>query len=163
MRRAEQRQGDKQFGIGDADVACSGEQLVQQGFAPRVLDTGVVRSQLRKQVALGLICTIMSVRCLRSVASLTTLPSTCRRSSACRYNSATIRPVRKRPRRNTTVDLQTIGVWDCSERARCVPQIGVMSEHENSLIVQRLVEKHAAVDLLTTEVWDVSERARKLR
>ena len=46
---------------------------MQQG-SPLLLDTGVVRSQQRKQIALGLIGTILTmlVRCLRSVASLTT-------------------------------------------------------------------------------------------
>ena len=33
-----------QLAIGDADVACSGEQLMEQG-SPLLIDTGVVRSQ----------------------------------------------------------------------------------------------------------------------
>jgi hypothetical protein len=36
-----------QLAIADADVACSGEQLMQQG-SPLLLDTGVVRSQQRQ-------------------------------------------------------------------------------------------------------------------
>ena len=44
MRRAERSQGDMQLAIGDADVACSGEQLMQQG-SPLLIDAGVVRSQ----------------------------------------------------------------------------------------------------------------------
>src|SRR5271169_6952732 len=44
MRRAERSQGDMQFAVGDADVACSGEQLMQQG-SPLLVDAGVVRSQ----------------------------------------------------------------------------------------------------------------------
>jgi hypothetical protein len=49
MRRAERSQGDMQLAIGDADVACSGEQLMQQG-PPLLIDTGVVRSQSKKSV-----------------------------------------------------------------------------------------------------------------
>jgi hypothetical protein len=52
MRRAERSQGDMQLAIGDADVARSGEQLMQQG-SPLLVDTVVVRSQQRKQIALG--------------------------------------------------------------------------------------------------------------
>ena len=40
---AERSQGDMQLAIGDADVACSGEQLMEQG-SPLLIDTGVVRS-----------------------------------------------------------------------------------------------------------------------
>src|ERR1700675_5169420 len=54
MRRAERSQGDMQLAIADADVACTGEQLMQQG-SPLLIDTGVVRLQQRKQIALGLI------------------------------------------------------------------------------------------------------------
>ena len=43
-----------QLVVTDADVACSGEQLMQQG-SPLLIDTGVVRSQQRQQIALGLI------------------------------------------------------------------------------------------------------------
>ena len=43
-----------QLVIGDADVAYSGEQLMQQG-SPLLIDAGIVRSQQRKQIALGLI------------------------------------------------------------------------------------------------------------
>jgi hypothetical protein len=43
-----------QLATGDADVACSGEQLMQQGSA-LLIGTGIVRSQQRKQIALGLI------------------------------------------------------------------------------------------------------------
>ena len=43
-----------QLAVADADVAGSGEQLVQQG-SPLLIGTGVVRSQQRKQIALGLI------------------------------------------------------------------------------------------------------------
>ena len=43
-----------QLAIADADITCSGEQLMQQG-SPFLIDTGVVRSQQRKQIALGLI------------------------------------------------------------------------------------------------------------
>ena len=43
-----------QLAIADADVASSGEQLMQQG-SPLLIDTGVVRSQQCKQIALGLI------------------------------------------------------------------------------------------------------------
>src|SRR5467141_4093534 len=39
MRRAERSQGDLQLAIGDADVACGGEQLMQQG-SPLLTDTG---------------------------------------------------------------------------------------------------------------------------
>src|SRR5215471_7665706 len=42
MRRAEWGQGDIQLAIGDADVACGGKQLMQQG-SPLLIDTGVVR------------------------------------------------------------------------------------------------------------------------
>ena len=38
MRRAERSQGDMQLAIGDADVACGGEQLMQQG-SPLLIDT----------------------------------------------------------------------------------------------------------------------------
>src|SRR5271165_2817600 len=44
MRRAERSQGDMQLAIGDADVACRGEQLMEQG-SPLLIGTGVVRSQ----------------------------------------------------------------------------------------------------------------------
>ena len=44
-----------QLAIGDADVACGGEQLMQQG-SPLLTDTGVVRSQQCKQIAFSLIC-----------------------------------------------------------------------------------------------------------
>ena len=54
MRRAERSQGDVQLAIADADVAGSGEQLMQQG-SPFLIGTGVVKSQQRKQIALGLI------------------------------------------------------------------------------------------------------------
>src|SRR4029077_6217240 len=40
---AERSQGDMQLAIGDADVARSGEQLMEQG-SPLLIDTGVVRS-----------------------------------------------------------------------------------------------------------------------
>ena len=50
----ERSQGDVQLMIGDADVAGSGEQLMQQG-SPFLIGTGVVRSQQRKEIALGLI------------------------------------------------------------------------------------------------------------
>ena len=40
---AERSQGDMQLAIGDVDVACSGEQLMEQG-SPLLIDTGVVRS-----------------------------------------------------------------------------------------------------------------------
>ena len=40
---AERSQGDMQLAIGDADVACSGEQLMEQG-SPLLIDTRVVRS-----------------------------------------------------------------------------------------------------------------------
>src|ERR1700688_4650466 len=43
MWGAERSQGDMQLVIGDADVACSGEQLMEQG-SPLLIDTGVVRS-----------------------------------------------------------------------------------------------------------------------
>src|SRR3974377_1371346 len=43
MWGAERTQGDVQLAIGDADVACSGEQLMEQG-SPLLIDTGVVRS-----------------------------------------------------------------------------------------------------------------------
>ena len=43
-----------QLTIGDADVAGSGEQLMQQG-SPFLIGTGVVRSQQRQEIALGLI------------------------------------------------------------------------------------------------------------
>ena len=43
-----------QLAIADADVAGSGEQLMQQSSA-LLIGTGVVRSQQRKQIALGLI------------------------------------------------------------------------------------------------------------
>src|SRR5260370_23725085 len=45
---------DMQLAIADADVACSGEQLMQQG-SPLLVGTGVVGSQQRKKIALGLI------------------------------------------------------------------------------------------------------------
>src|SRR5260370_24760397 len=54
MRRAERSQSDMQLAIADADVACSGEQLMQQG-SPLLVGTGVVGSQQRKKIALGLI------------------------------------------------------------------------------------------------------------
>ena len=54
MWRTERSQGDVQLAIADADVAGSGEQLMQQG-SPFLIGTGVVRSQQRKQIALGLI------------------------------------------------------------------------------------------------------------
>jgi hypothetical protein len=41
-----------QLAVGDADVACSGEQLMQQG-SPLLIGTGIVRSQQCKQIALG--------------------------------------------------------------------------------------------------------------
>ena len=44
MRLAERSQGDMQLAIGDTDVACNGEQLMEQG-SPLLIDTGVVRSQ----------------------------------------------------------------------------------------------------------------------
>src|SRR5712671_3128995 len=53
MRRAERSQGDLQLAIADADVAGGGEELMQQG-SPLMIDTGVVRSQQRKQIAFGL-------------------------------------------------------------------------------------------------------------
>jgi hypothetical protein len=40
---ADRSQGGMQLAIADADVACSGEQLMEQG-SPLVIDTGVVRS-----------------------------------------------------------------------------------------------------------------------
>ena len=43
-----------QLAVADADVAGSGEQLVQQG-SPLLIGTGVVRPQQRKQIALGLV------------------------------------------------------------------------------------------------------------
>jgi len=46
MRRAERIQGDMQLAIGDADVACGGEQLMQQG-SPLLVGTGIVSSQQR--------------------------------------------------------------------------------------------------------------------
>jgi hypothetical protein len=66
MWGAERSQGDIELAIGDADVAGVGEQLMQQG-SPLLIDTRVVRPQERKQIAFGLIATIlmMSVRCLR--------------------------------------------------------------------------------------------------
>ena len=71
-----------QLATGDADVACSGEQLMQQG-STLLIGTGVVRSQQRKQIALGLIgnhlddvgqvlsfgCGLTTVRWLRSRTS----------------------------------------------------------------------------------------------
>jgi len=54
MWRTERSQGDVQLAIADADVAGSGEQLMQQSSA-LLIGTGVVRSQQRKQIALGLI------------------------------------------------------------------------------------------------------------
>src|SRR5262249_59739945 len=54
MRRAEGSQGDMQLAVADADIACSGEQLMQQG-SPLLIGAGIVRSQQRKQIALGLI------------------------------------------------------------------------------------------------------------
>src|SRR5262245_19487122 len=54
MRRAERGQGDTQLGIGDLDVACSGEQLMQESSS-LLLDTGIMRSQQRNQIALDLI------------------------------------------------------------------------------------------------------------
>jgi hypothetical protein len=42
-----------QLAIGDADVACSGEQLMPRG-SPLLIDTGIMGSQPRKQIALGL-------------------------------------------------------------------------------------------------------------
>src|SRR5260370_39113826 len=54
MRRAERSQSDMQLAIADADVACSGEQLMQQG-SPLLVGTGVVGAQQRKKIALGLI------------------------------------------------------------------------------------------------------------
>src|SRR5258708_4364326 len=54
MRRAERSQRDMQLAIGDADVARTGEQLMQQG-STLWSDTGVGRSQKRKQIAVGLI------------------------------------------------------------------------------------------------------------
>ena len=52
MWRTERSQGDVQLAIADADVAGSGEQLMQQSSA-LLIGTGVVRSQQRKQIALG--------------------------------------------------------------------------------------------------------------
>src|SRR3984893_19128843 len=49
---AERSQGDMQLAIGDADVACAGEQLMEQG-SPLLIATGEARSQTRKQIALG--------------------------------------------------------------------------------------------------------------
>src|SRR5271170_374383 len=45
VRCGERRgQGDMQLAIGDTDIACSGEQLMQQS-SPLLIDTGVVRAQ----------------------------------------------------------------------------------------------------------------------
>jgi len=44
MRRAERSQGDMQLAITDADVACGGEQLMQQSSA-LLIGAGVVRPQ----------------------------------------------------------------------------------------------------------------------
>ena len=54
MRGAERGQSNIQLFVGDANVACSSEQLMEQG-SPLLIDTGVVRSQERNQIALGLI------------------------------------------------------------------------------------------------------------
>ena len=54
MRRAERRQRDLQLAIGDANVTCRGEQLMQQG-SPLVIDAGIVRPQQCNELALGLI------------------------------------------------------------------------------------------------------------
>ena len=54
MWRAERSQGDMQLAVGDADIACRGEQLVQQG-SPLLIGASVVSSQQRNQIALGLI------------------------------------------------------------------------------------------------------------
>src|SRR6266542_559987 len=43
-----------QLAVADADVACGSEQLMQQGSS-LLIDAGIVRSQQRNQVALGLI------------------------------------------------------------------------------------------------------------
>ena len=43
-----------QLAIAEADVACGGEQLVQQG-SPLLIGTGVVRPQQGEQIAFGLI------------------------------------------------------------------------------------------------------------
>jgi hypothetical protein len=48
MRRTERRQRDLQLAIGDADVTCRGEQLVQQG-SPLVIDAGIVRPHQRNE------------------------------------------------------------------------------------------------------------------
>jgi hypothetical protein len=52
MRRAERSHIER--AIGEADVACSGKQLMQKG-SPLLIDAGVVRPQQRYQIALGLI------------------------------------------------------------------------------------------------------------
>ena len=44
MRRAERSQGDIELAIGEADVSCGGEQLMQQS-SPLLIDTRVVRPQ----------------------------------------------------------------------------------------------------------------------
>jgi len=54
MRRAERSQGDLQLAIGDADVACRAEQLMQKGLS-LIIDTGVVRSHQRNELVLRLI------------------------------------------------------------------------------------------------------------
>ena len=43
-----------QLVIADADIAGSGEQLMQQG-SPLLLDAGVVRAQQGQQIAFGLV------------------------------------------------------------------------------------------------------------
>ena len=54
MRGTERGQGDIQLFVGDVNVACGGEQLMEQGSA-LLIDPGVVSSQERHQIALGLI------------------------------------------------------------------------------------------------------------
>jgi hypothetical protein len=66
---------------------------------------------------------------------------------------------------NVAVNLQTIWVGDLivrAEWARRIPEVGIVSEHENSLLIHGLVLVYGAVNLPTIWVRDLSERARRV-